>query len=217
MDRITLSLLLVLAITTSGCAGLISEEKTYAFEASPATVQDDVHDELGYMNETISNITVNESFSVLDITRNVEITNRRVRYEKQVNEITGAQFTTLSIPNFTIAGRSFNLLENASEEQIIRQAVEKPDRFGNITRINTTEGQVLGKNTTVKTFAVDQANKSTNDGFGEYSGELRLHITKVTHNDDVVVAMGTYPSIIDEKSAVIRMMENLEHNGTTTE
>jgi hypothetical protein len=42
--------------------------------------------------------------------------------------------------------------------------------------------------------------------------DVTIHVAKVEHGDDVVVAMGVYPSITDMEDDVFRLIEGVRHD-----
>ncbi|GAA0251364.1 DUF6517 family protein [Haladaptatus pallidirubidus] len=200
--------LLAVLVVTSGCLGFILGD-TLSYSANKATVADDALSGTDYEKANEKQLNTKRSFEVAGENRDVKVTNWVTQYEKSVGisgvaEGTIAKFTVLSSPRFELAGESVNPLARYNNRQLVEKFVSG---YGNVKDVRETDARnvtMLGSETKVSTFsAVAQSNGA--------SVEVNIHVTKVEHGDDVVVAMAVYPKQLDESETVYRLIEGVEH------
>jgi hypothetical protein len=74
-----------------------------------------------------------------------------------------------------------------------------------VERVSSRQITVLGKETTVTKYAA----KTTVQG---REVDVYVHVTKLQHESDFIVALGIYPRQLDgEQSNILEMMRAIEH------
>lgn len=209
--RTTVAVVLAVLVVSSGCLGILSGPVT--FSASKATPGDQALQETGYEESNVSKTTISRTFSVADQSKEVEVTNWIAMYERTVSiagigEQRAAVFSTFSTPEVEVLGKTFNPIDDYSDQDLARQSQQQ---YGGLS-IGDTVGEravtVLNQSTTVTKFE-GQASLQ-----GGQSVDVYVHITKVKHEGDIVVAVAIYPQQLDgEQQRVDTLLTGLQHEG----
>lgn len=199
---------LALLVLTSGCVGILSGPLT--FSASQVTVSDAALADTGYEVNRTEEMTVSREFSAAGQTKEVEVTNWIAEYHKSVGidgvgEKPVAAFVTFSSPQVEVLGQSFNPLDKYSNRQLAETFTQRMQRVENVQQVGTRNVTMLGKTTEVTEF---EATVTTSLGL---QFDASLHVTKVEHDGDFVVAVGVYPQQLDGKSDVNRLIRGVQH------
>ena len=201
---------LAVLLVTSGCLGFLTGEETLVFEADPATTAESVTSDAGYETDGPREHVVNQSFDVAGQSRTVQVVNHVTTYEKRLNlpvvrDVKLGVFSVVSSPSVEIVGREFNPLGDYSNRRLLRMAGSGYGGFEGIERVSSRQLTVLGEETTVTKYAARAP-------VGGRSVEVFVHVTRVRHKDDYVVAMGVYPrQFSGEEENVLEMMRAIEH------
>lgn len=202
----------VLLVLGAGCLGFVTGSEPLEFSASPATVTDDARTEAGYQENAVEAQPLERDVTVAGQQRTVKVTNHVARYGREVDlGPLGQQelgvFVVLSTPEVEVLGRTFNPVGDMSNRELLQrlqgnyQSLEVGDRVG------TTQVQVLGEDTALETY----------DGTASVEGrevDIRIRITRVTHEGDYVIAVGLYPAQLSEESGRIEtLVEGITHGG----
>lgn len=199
-----------LLAVTSGCLGVITGEEPLSFEADPATTDADVAAERGYEHQGTDTQVVNESVSVAGQTREVQATTYVTTYQKSVSiplvgEARLGTFSLVSTPAAEVAGKSFNPLANADNDRLVEMIASNYDGIDSSNAVDSRTLTMLGTETNVSKY----------DGETTVAGQsvdIYIHVTKVRHGDDVVVAAAVYPQQLEgESENVFDLIEAVEH------
>lgn len=206
-----MGLLVSALLVTSGCIGFLSGQEALSFEAEVATVAGGALAETGYEETNRSELAVAETFEVAGQTREVRVTNQVVQYERSVGvggvEQRAALFVVVSSPRVEVLGRTFNPIGDMSNRELLgrMQSSYSTVRVGEPQGSETVSA--LGTRATVDRFA----------GTARVAGteiDLFVHVTRIEHDGDFVVAVGAYPQALpDEGDRVLTLVRNLRHEG----
>lgn len=206
------AVVLVLALATAGCGFLLGQE-SLAFAAEPTTVEEATLEETGYEEADVSAQTQNRTFEVAGQNRTVQVTNQVAQYDKAVDlgpfgSQRAAVFTVLTTPEVTVAGQGFNPVADMDSRDLVRRVANRDSRIEAGQLVESRDATVLGQETTVDTF----------DGTLTVAGQgidIYIHITKVKHEGDYVVATALYPQRVDdsERENADALLLGLQHDG----
>lgn len=210
MNRRTgISVALALLVLSSGCLGILDGPVT--FSASEATVSEGALDETEYEEAKVTSSEVERSFSAGGQSKNVTVTNWVAMYERSVDlPVAGSQraavFSAFSTPEVSVLGQSFNPVEDYSNRDLAELAQQQYSSLTIGEAVGNRSVQVLGESAEVTKFegqATLQGGKSV---------DVYVHVTKVNHDGDYVVAVGIYPQRLDgEQQKVDALLTGLEH------
>ena len=205
-------LVLALLLVTSGCLGVITDQNT-SFEATPATIDEGTASANGYQSAGTNTQKVTENFTVADQKKTVTVSNHITTYEKTLPLATGTAkagvVSLIATPQVNVLGQTFNPVKDLSNEELVKLV---QDNYKGMSiqgpATETKPATVLGKDTEVSKF----------DGTATISGQsvdVFVHVTKVKHEGDFVIAVAVYPqqlsSVSDEEAAVVAMLEAVSH------
>lgn len=209
---------LVGLLLTSGCIGFLTGSEALEFSSDPVAVSDQAREDTGYAEIRREPQTLNRSFTVADQTREVQVTNHIGEYARSVSlPVFGdqqvARFTVLSTPKVEIAGQGpFNPVDDLDNRDLVLRLQQQYDGIENVQSESNRTVTVLGNETTVSKFRADAT--MTNG----QSTEVFIHITKVEHGEDFLVAVGVYPTQVDgEQDAIDTLLRNIEHPAEAAE
>jgi hypothetical protein len=200
--------LLAVLVLTSGCLGFILGD-SLAFSANKATVGNEALSNAGYEKASVEKKSVKRTFEAAGQSREVEVTNWIAQYEKSVGvagiaEGTVSKFVVLSSPKVEVAGKTFNPLKKYSDRKLVERFVSGYANVDNPEKTGSKAVTMLGTKTEVSEFTTTAKSNGA-------TVEVSIHVTKVQHGDDIVVAMAVYPKKIDESESVYRLIEGIEH------
>lgn len=210
--RAAIGLLLVLALSTSGCTQVVAGGPI-TFEASPATVQDGTLQEQGYQLGGSDTVQVNQTVDVPVVgERRVEITNHVRSYAKADVEggtgeaSGGGALVVLSTPQAQVAGQATNPLGRAPVEELVKRVGSRAGSQSDVEHVGTTSITVLGTDTDVEKFA------TTTERDGQ-TVETYVYVTRVAHGSDYVIAVGVLPQEFAdaEEDAIHALIAGIEH------
>lgn len=198
-----------LLVLLGGCTGALSGPVT--FSASEATVDDAALEETGYEHNRTEELTVTRTFSAAGQSKEVEVTNYVSEYHKTVGiqgvaEKRAAVFATFASPQVEVLGQSFNPLAKYDNRQLAERFTDQLDSVDDLRKVDSQNRTMLGEHTEVTKF---EATVTTSFGF-EF--DAYVHVTKVEHGGDHVVALAVYPQRLgDQSESVDRLLEGVEH------
>lgn len=203
------SVALALLLVTSGCVGMLSGPVT--FTASEATVSDSALQDTGYEKNRTTEMSISRTFSAAGQSKDVKVTNWVSEYHQSVGipglaEQKVAVFATFSSPKVEVVGKSFNPLDKYNNRQLAQKFTAKFKNVDIKNEVGNRKVTMLGNETSVSKY---EATVTTVAGvqFDAY-----LHVTKVKHGDDHVVALAVYPKqLSDHDQKVDRLIEGVEH------
>lgn len=193
----------------AGCFGLFEED--LVFEATPASVPEEVLSETGYEFQAEEEIPVERTYEVGDETQTVQVINWSTEYDKRV-DVGGtgqraAVFSVLSSPRVEVLGRSFNPVGDMSTVELADMIQERYEEFDDLEHVDDGTIEVLGEETTRSRFRGDvQLDVGA-------TVEVDLHVTEaVESGEDFVVCVGGHPTLLpDEEGDVLTMMRGVVH------
>lgn len=208
MQRTTLTAVaLAVLVALAGCGMLTGD---LSFSASPATVDDATLEDTGYEEANVSEQVVTREFSAAGQSKNVTVTNHVAMYERSVDvpvlgEQRAAVFGAFASPEVSVLGQSFNPIEDYSDRELAALA---QDQYSGLTvgdQVGTRSVTVLGKSANVTKFDGEAA-------IGGSTVDVYVHVTKVKHDGDFVVAIAIYPQALDgEQESVDELLAGLRH------
>jgi hypothetical protein len=211
--QIAATVVVALLMLSAGCTELVFNERA-EYTASEAGVSDDGLEETGYQHADTQEQTIEESFEVGGVSRTVVATNWVATYEKSM-ELQGqqqeaARFAVVSTPAIEILGKSFNPVESMSHEELLSQFQDQLsgeyEGLDDIEYVESRDEVILGEEAEVSTF------KTTAQMEGE-DVELYIHVTTVSHEGDLIVAVGAHPAAFgQERTNTYTLMQAIEHS-----
>ena len=194
----------------SGCLGFVTGSEAAKFSSAPARVPESVLSETGYSSNGIDEKVFQEQFEAMGMSRQVVVTNHQAEYEKAVdlgplgNE-QAAVFSALTTPQASVLGREFNPVADMSSRELAEMVQDNYDGFGDLEHVDDDTVTINETDTTVSTFET----RATLTGIDE-TLDLRVLISEsVELDDDLVVTLGGYPEMSDERNNILRLMENV--------
>jgi len=207
--RTAVAVALAALIATSGCLGVLGGDGL-SFSASQATVSEDALQATGYEEVSVNESEISREFSAGGQSRNVTVTNWVAMYERSVSvpvlgERRAAVFGAFASPGVSILGQSFNPIVDYSERDLAQLAQQQYDGLSVGQTASTRNMTVLDESTTVTKFEGSAT-------IGGQSVDVYVHVTKVKHDGDHVVAVAIYPQALDgEQEHVDELLTGLEH------
>ena len=199
-------------ISTAGCLDVVTGDGPLTFEAQPHGIDSEIQDETGYEHVNTDSHVISEDFDVAGQTREVEVTNYIIEYEKSielgpVGTIPAAVFTILSTPQVSIVGQEFNPVADMTTEDLATMAEEQYDEIEDLQHIEDSTVSVSSSETTQSKF-------SARTTMGGELIELHLHVTEAVEiGDDLVITVGGYPELTpEEEENIFALMEAVESN-----
>lgn len=197
---------------TAGCLDFALGNGPLELSAERVAPTDEALENAGYDEYEIDDRSVEETIEV-GVERDIEATIRTSVYSKDVEyrgvEHEGAFFAAVSIPDFSVLGRSFNPVSDMSNEDLLEEFVDEIDSdhadVENLSREDSFSLEILGDSRNVELFV----------GESEFEGEpidVEIPVTSFDHEDDLIVLLGNYPAPLSEESAnAEELMESVEH------
>lgn len=196
-------------VVTSGCLGALTGSDSLQFSSQPVSVSDAALSETDYELEREDTETINRSFTAGGQSRTVEVTNHVAEYARTVGipgvaEGTLARFAVFSTPQVNILGETFNPVGDMSNRELAERLQSRYENVENVQQVSERSVRVVGPPATVTKF---EATVSV-DGA---EVPIFLHVTKVQHQGDFVIAVAAHPQAIDEESRVNRLLGAIQH------
>ena len=207
--RVAAGTVLALFVVVSGCAGFLSGPVTFA--ATEATVSDAALEETKFEHNRTEEQTVTREFSAAGQSKEVEVTNWISEYHRTVGvsgvaEQEVAVFATFSSPQVEVLDKSFNPLAKYDNRELAERFTNRLDNVDDVRKVDSRNRTMLGESTEVTRF---EATVTTATGI---QFDAYLHVTKVEHDGDHVVALAAYPQQLGEQGeTVARLLEGVEH------
>lgn len=210
-QRAGAQVLLALVLVTSGCIGFLTGDEPLAFEASSVSVTQDALDETGYETGTTREVALNRSFEVAGQRREVAVTNHVAEYQRTVSvlgfERKAAVFVVLSTPQVRILDRTFNPVGDMTNRELLQQLQSRYSQVEVGANVGSTSVSTLGQSAVVDKF----------EGRASLGGtqiDVFIHVTKIEHDGDFIVAVGVYPQVLpNEDRNVLILVRNIAHGG----
>lgn len=208
--RVVAALAVTGLLLTSGCIGFLTGSESLAFESEPVAVSDAALEETGYEEQRRTEQTVERTFSVAGQERTVTATNHLAEYGKSAGTLFGdtqvSRFVAFTTPEVEVAGQGpFNPVGELSNRQLALRLTEQYDRLENVRRESNRTATAFGSETTVSKFRADARVA------GGQEVEVFLHVAKIQHEGDFVIAIAVHPTQVDEEANVDRLVGGIEH------
>lgn len=210
----------------AGCMELL--EEGVESEAQPAAVDAAVVDDHGYDRVGTEDYTIDETVEVGGESRDVTVTSWGTTYSKDAADLTlhdeseadqfedevadllgqeGAGFAAISTPSESIAGQELNPVGRMDDAELIDEFNDEivDGEVHGIDHADEHEVAVLGESTTANEF---DAIAETDEG-EEFP--IRIVLTEVDHEDDIVLGVGVYPDGTDELETILELTEHVDH------
>lgn len=191
----------------AGLAGCSFLQGPIAFDAKPAAAGSAALSETGYEHVDTRKPTVSRTFAG----KEVRVTNVLNEYQKTL-DVAGlgsakvGVFAAFTTPQVKVADRGpFNPVADWSNREIAKRLQSRFGSFQDIREVGSTRISVLGTDTRVSKFRTTTTYEGT-------ELDLFLHITKVKHDEDVVVLLGIYPKPkVNEEGNVLSLLRSVSH------
>lgn len=193
--------------TLTGLAGCSFLQGPVAFDAKPARAGSSALSETGYEHVGERTPTISRTFAG----KEVRVTNVINEYQKTLDLAGLGQakvgvFAAFTTPQVKVAGQGpFNPIADWSNREIARRLQSRFGEFRNLREVGSTRISTLGTTTRVSKFGATTTYEGT-------TIDLFLHLTKVEHNEDIVVLLGIYPQKKpNEEGNVLTLMKSVTH------
>jgi len=197
----------------AGCSALdfALGNDSLSFEADAAVVADATLSESEYTESNRTSDTITRTFEAGGQSREVEVTNQLVEYDRGVSilgqEFRWALFTVLSTPQVDVLGNAFNPVADMSTDELVALVQGRYDQIDNVSRDSTREVDFFGAPVEVVRYRADGRFTEA-----DIELDLTLHITDpVPAGDDFVVCFAVHPRRIDETDAINQLLGGVEH------
>ncbi|QFU83656.1 DUF6517 family protein [Natronorubrum aibiense] len=196
---------------TAGCLDFVRGTGPLELEAKRVAPTDEALAETGYGEREITDRSLEETIDV-GVERDVRATvwtsvyAKEIEYQGHTHE--GSVFAAVSIPDFSVLGYSANPIANMNNEQLLEEflsELESDRSIENVTHQESFDLEILSEEREVDVF----------EGESELEGEpidVEIVLSSFSHNDDIIVLLGSYPAPLAEESANTEvLMESVEH------
>lgn len=199
-----------LVAATAGCSAVFGSGAEFASET--ATVSADARSGTGYEEAAIEDMVIERTFAAGGQERTVTVTNRAARYERRVDlpalpTQRAAVFVAFTSPKIELIGETFNPIGEMSNRELLELVQERYTGISVGSRVGEHGATMLGQSTTIEKY----------QGTATLAGasvDTLVHVTRVEHEGDFVLAVAIYPRLIsDEDGTVERLVEGIEHGG----
>jgi len=197
----------------AGCSALdfALGNDSLSFEADAAVVAEATLSESEYTESNRTSDTITRTFEAGGQSREVEVTNQLVEYDRGVSilgqEFRWELFTVLSTPQVDVLGNAFNPVADMSTDELVALVQGRYDQINNVSRDSTREVDFFGAPVEVARYRADGRFTEA-----DIELDLTLHITDpAPAGDDFVVCFGVHPRRIDETDAINQLLGGVEH------
>lgn len=196
---------IVFMAALAGCSGPLVKD-SYSFDANKSTLNTDGTE---YEEQTVESTHQSKKLDVAgqNTTINMTVwtshyskTSTKAGYERPISQV-----VLLSAPNAKIVGQSVNPLAHLSNKQLATRLAQQSDgQIRDISEVESSTVSILG----------------TEENSTKFSGTLQtqnqkvpayIHLTKTTHEGDVVVALQIYPQEFEDRVNFKDAMARVEH------
>lgn len=141
----------------AGCSGRLTGEGA-AFGAAEVSLSANVQESTDYSHYRTAQLPITREFQRFGFSRSVEVTNVVTEYDRAIElgvlgtRIRAAVFATLSTPQVSILGRSFNPVAEMAGPEIVAMIQKHYDMIQDVREDGTFETAVNGRSTAVTRF-----------------------------------------------------------------
>jgi hypothetical protein len=199
----------LLLVSLSGCSFLAGPLE---FSANKATIADAAVEDAGYEEVAVTEDVIEREFSRAGVTKQVRVTNWMAMYERSIDlgalgTQRAAVVSILSTPKIEIAGQGpFNPVGDYSNADLVTLVQDQYEGLSDLQQVEDRRVSILGQTATVSKYSAT----ATLDGGAEV--DVYLHVTKVEHGDDYVIAVAVHPQALpNAQQRVDAMLQNVQH------
>lgn len=212
-------------LSLAGCLDELLDDEIVA-TAEPAEVADAVLDDAGYHHVETQSYTIDESLDVGGESIHLEGTSWVASYAISEVEVAGltddeldehlgdlevhelAGFGVVSTPSEEIVGVEVNPAARLEDEELVEEFADQIAE-GDITdleRLDDGEVTILEETTDVAHFSGVVIDTTTDEEYDIY-----LYLAEVTHEDDIIIAVGAHHALLEEEAAMYDLMAGIDH------
>jgi len=201
--------LIAVLVATAGCVDLVMGN-TPTFESSEANVSDAAIEESGYELSESDTQNVTRNVSAAGQERTVRVTNHVTQYNRSLSlgpfgDRELGRFVVFTTPEVEIAGQTMNPAADWSERRVLTEVAQEYASLNDISHVDNRTVSILGSERDVEQFA-----GTTTVGSNEI--DVFIHVTKFTHEGDIVVGIGVHPQQLpDEQDRQDAMFGGIQH------
>ncbi len=193
----------------AGCLEVIRGEEPLELSASPASIPSSVVDETGYELERQREVVIEREVEAAGQTREIVVTNQQSEYQKTVSlgplgKQKAAVFTALTTPQVNVLGREFNPVANMSTRELAEMVQEQYEDMRSMEPVEDSDITINGESTTQSKFRAEAK-------FAGETIELFFHISEAVElNEDLVITVGGYPTVLpNEEQDILMLMRSV--------
>lgn len=201
-----------LATGLAGCSGRAVTGGDLEFEAAPAGVSTATLDETGYERFDRAEEVVTREYTVAGLTREVRVTNLVTQYDRAfdlgaLGRYRAGVFVVVSSPQVRLLWETINPLGEMSTDEVAAWVDDRYENVRNVTRDRTYQVPMLGADRTVTRYTGEALLVD-----GEVAVDIYLYVTDVVRaGEDLVVAVGAHPRLLDDSGAMLDLVAGVEH------
>jgi hypothetical protein len=204
------SLAVAMLVVLAGCTGTLAE-----FSSEPATIPASALSP-GYVHGNTTDVTVPIGVGLGPVSRDVRLTGWVSGYSRTTADDDVVLLAVVSTPDAEFQGQSVSPVVRLSDPELVSWTL---DRLADASLQGGIDADVTGLrvlDSETRTVLGTPTEVVTYTGTAEVDGEsvaVLLHLAVVSHEGDVVVALGAHESGLDEREALVSLMERIEHDG----
>lgn len=208
--RAATTALLALLLATTGCLGALTGDAPVRATATAPAVDAAVLDTAGYELARNESLQENRTFTVAGQSRTADLTSHLAEYQRTVDlgpagEHQAAVFTVLATPQVNVLGRTFNPVGEMSAVELVHTFQSQYEGLSVGGTVGTANATLLGRETEVTKLEGAAA-------IGPVDVDVYVHVTRVRHEGDYVLAFAVYPQFLsDEEATVLALLSGVEH------
>ncbi|WP_193788382.1 DUF6517 family protein [Haloferax mucosum] len=197
-------------LLTSGCIGFLTGQEALTFDAEPAATDATAASNAGYSTNGTETFHVNHTVSVGGQERNISVSNHMTTYQKAIDlgffgEAKLGMFSVISTPAAEVGGEARNPIKDYSNDRLVKLVDSQYQGLRDVEVVSSRNVQMLGEQSNVTKY-------SATAQFGGEEVDVYVHVTKVRHEEDFVVAIGMYPQQLDgEEENILELIRAVEH------
>jgi hypothetical protein len=212
MRRLLLTAAVSILVMSAGCSSVLSGQTT-EFDASPASVNEDTAESIGYQGGNTTTQTIQRNVSVGGQNRTIKITNHITQYKRSGTQSQGeinitvpevSRFIIISTPGAEVAGQTLNPAANWDNRRIVDEVSKRTNAIEDLEYVGNRTTESLESSREVSVF----------NGTTQMSGQdidVRAHLTSFEHDGDVLIAVGAHSVRVDEEENIDEMIGGIEH------
>lgn len=118
----------------------------------------------------------------------------------------GVLFAVVSTPRAKVLGQDVNPAASLSNKELVEKVGKRvaEDKLDDLSLVEERSTTLLSSSETMSTF-------ETRATLNDLELDVRIHLTKTKLEDDLVIAVGAHPRVIEQRSSIERLVNNIEH------